>query len=425
MYENPERCTTSPPRGVSAEGIGKRFGDVWALRDLDLRVEPGSVLGLLGHNGAGKSTALRILTTLTMPTTGTASVAGFDVVDASTEVRRRIGVANQAATVDGLMSGRLNLEIVAGLYGFSSDGARRRAAELLEAPRETYTRELVAALPRRGPPRLSKPSPSEPIIVARSLDVRFQGRRRLFRAGPAHHAVQGADLTVHQGEVVALVGGSGSGKTTLGRAMLRLLDVSGGSVTFRGEDVTRLKGRALLPFRLACQMIFQDPYSSLDPRMRVNAIVGEALRHRPDLSAGDRALQVSQILDEVRLDGLGERFPHELSGGQRQRVAIARALVRRPAFVVADEPVSALDMTIQKQVLELLKTLQRNHGFACLFVSHDLAAVEEMADRVVVMRAGQIVEEGTRDAIFDNPQHAYTRALLDATPRVKGLVTSG
>ena len=187
--------------------------------------------------------------------------------------------------------------------------------------------------------------------------------------------------------------------------------------TRRLVDALPRRSRALRAFREHCQIVFQAPYSSLDPRMRVGAIVGEALRLSA-LCPAETAARVAAALEEVRLDGLAGRFPHELSGAQRQRVAIARALVRRPAFVVADEPVSALDMTIQKQVPTLLRELQERHGFACLFVSHDRSAVEEIADRVAVMQHGLIVEEGPRDAIFDAPRHAYTRALLDAAPRL-------
>ena len=174
-------------------------------------------------------------------------------------------------------------------------------------------------------------------------------------------------------------------------------------------------------FRHACQLVFQDPYSSLDPRHRVYDIVAEPLGLVAGLGQGAAAARVDQVLQEVGLQGLGRRFPHELSGGQRQRVAIARAIVRRPAFVVADEPVSALDMTIQAQVLALFRTLQHQHGFACLFISHDLAAVEQVADRVIVMQHGRVVEDGTRDQVFDAPSHPYTRQLLQAAPRLSAL----
>ncbi len=291
------------------------------------------------------------------------------------------------------------------------------AHALLRAPQHDYTKALIDALPRRRAARPTAVS-GEPLIRAENLAVDFGGRRRLFGGGRALRAVDGVDLAIRPGEVVALVGGSGSGKTTLGRAMLRLTDAADGRVLFRESNVTTLSGAALLPFRMDCQIVYQDPYSSLDQRMTVGAIVGEPLRLVPGLDAPEKTRRIERILDDVGLAGFGKRYPHELSGGQRQRVAIARALIRRPAFVVADEPVSALDMTIQKQILTLLHTLQRDYGFACLFISHDLAAVEEISDRVVVMHKGRIVEQGPRDSVFDHPQHEYTRALLAATPRI-------
>ncbi len=198
--------------------------------------------------------------------------------------------------------------------------------------------------------------------------------------------------------------------------MLMLAPHSGGQVYFRGAPVGAHNVRDL---RLACQLVFQDPYSSLNPRLRIGAAVLEPLKLLRELSPSQAARRVEEVLGEVGLDGYAQRYPHELSGGQRQRVAIARAIVRRPAFVVADEPVSALDMSIQAQILTLFQDLQRVHGFACLFISHDLPAVEQIADRVIVMEAGCIVEQGSRDQVFDRPQHAYTRALLAAAPIVR------
>ena len=289
---------------------------------------------------------------------------------------------------------------------------------ILLAPKQPYTRKLVDALPRR---QEAKPAPAQaqqPLVQVRGLCVSYPGARAgFFRRHAPVRVIDSLDLDIHPGEMVALVGGSGSGKTTLGRAILRLAPSQAGQILFRGEDVRSAGRAALHRFRLACQLVFQDPFSSLDPRMRVGDIVAEPLRHLPELDAAARTRRVKETLDEVGLDGLGARYPHELSGGQRQRVAIARALVRRPAFVVADEPVSALDMTIQAQVLKLFQSLQKHHGFACLFISHDLAAVEQIADRVIVMERGRIVEQGARDAVFDDPRHAYTQALLAATPR--------
>ena len=173
-------------------------------------------------------------------------------------------------------------------------------------------------------------------------------------------------------------------------------------------------------------MVFQDPYSSLDPRMTIGELVGEPLRLVKGMGAADRRRRLAEVLGEVGLgDGFAERYPHELSGGQRQRVAIARAIIRRPSFVIADEPVSALDVTVRAQVLELFAQLQKKHGFSCLFISHDLGVVEQVSDRVIVMQDGRIVEEGTRDQIFDAPQHDYTRKLLSAVPGLESTEDGG
>jgi peptide/nickel transport system ATP-binding protein len=349
------------------------------------------------------------------PTTALDTLTQAEVLALMLELTRENGTAILMITHNlGLVAKHADRAIVMKKGVIVEEGEARR---LLAAPAHPYTQDLVAALPRRGAARVGTDS-RPPVIEAQGLKVTFPGRRRFLTRGRSVEAVRGVDLMVREGEVVALVGGSGSGKTTLGRAMLRLVDPAGGRVLFRGKDVTTLRGQALLPFRMACQIIFQDPYSSLDPRMRIGAIVRAALRLVPGIDAAEGRRRTEAALDEVGLGGLGERHPHELSGGQRQRVAIARALIRQPAFVVADEPVSALDMTIQKQVLALLRDLQKHRGFACLFVSHDLAVVEEIADRVIVMEKGRIVEEGTRDAVFDHPAHDFTKALLAASPRV-------
>jgi len=293
--------------------------------------------------------------------------------------------------------------------------------QVLRAPGSPCTRALVDALPRRGPAK-EPGCRAAALLEVRNLHVSFPGARQgWFGRRPAVHAVRGVSLDVAIGETVAVVGASGSGKTTLARALLRLIDSQAGEIHFRGQELRSSRGAALLGFRMACQLVFQDPFSSLDPRQRVFAIVEEPLRLQPGYEPRRARCRVDEVLEEVGLTGLGERLPHELSGGQRQRVAIARAVVRRPALVVADEPVSALDMTIQAQVLRLFKSLQRQHGFACLFISHDLAVVEQVADRVLVMQNGSIVEHGHRDAVFDTPRHAYTQALLQAAPRIAPL----
>lgn len=344
------------------------------------------------------------------PTTALDTLSQREVLDLMVELARDHGTAVMLITHNlGLVSRYAQRAVVLRQGQLVETGSVR---QILSAPREAYTRQLVDALPRRSatmPPRAA----GAPLISVRGLKVAFGGRQRLFRRDAGVAAVNGVDLDIGAGETVAVVGGSGSGKTTLGRAMLRLIPSAAGAIRFQGRDVTATPDRA---FRLAAQLVFQDPYSSLDPRMRVGEIVAEPLRHVPELSAGEREKRAAAMLDEVGLAGFAQRWPHELSGGQRQRIAIARAIVRHPSFVVADEPVSALDMTIQAQVLKLFERLQTQYGFACLFISHDLAAVEQVADRVVVMQGGRIVEQGSRDDVFDRPQHDYTKALLAATP---------
>lgn len=290
-------------------------------------------------------------------------------------------------------------------------------ADVLTRPREAYTKALIDALPRRDDSR-EPVTEAPPLIEAQNVSVRFPGSGGVFSSTPPKLAVDGVSLSVRPGEAVAVVGGSGSGKTTLGRAMIGLLPLAGGSVAFRGQSMADAQREAQRDFRLNCQLVFQDPYSSLDPRQRIGDIVAEPLENGPKLSRAERGERANEMLAEVGLSGFADRFPHALSGGQRQRVAIARAVIRNPAFVVADEPVSALDMTIQKQVLELFRRLQERHGFACLFISHDLGAVSAVADRIVVMKDGRIVEQGGVADILDRPQHDYTKALLAAAPTI-------
>jgi peptide/nickel transport system ATP-binding protein len=344
------------------------------------------------------------------PTTALDTLTQREVLDLMVELARDHGTSTMLITHNlGLVSRYAQRAVVLRQGRMVEMGSVR---QILFAPQEAYTQQLVQALPRRSGAADRRPG-GEVLISARGLRVAFEGRQHLFGRGAGVSAVGGVDLDIRAGETVAVVGGSGSGKTTLGRAMLRLIPANQGEIRFRGREVA---ARADREFRLASQLVFQDPYSSLDPRMRVGEIVAEPLRHIPQLAAGERDRRVEAMLEEVGLGGFRRRWPHELSGGQRQRVAIARAIIRHPAFVVADEPVSALDMTIQAQVLKLFERLQAQYGFACLFISHDLAAVEQVADRVVVMQGGRIVEQGPRDEVFDRPQHDYTKALLAATP---------
>jgi ABC-type microcin C transport system duplicated ATPase subunit YejF len=243
----------------------------------------------------------------------------------------------------------------------------------------------------------------------------LEGRALVKRYGDTV-AVKGVSVVVGAGERVGVVGESGSGKSTLGRLLLRLDDADAGSVFFDGEDITRRRGRALLPVRRQMQMVFQDPSSSLNPRLDVAALVGEGLIIH-GLHAGRRRERVAELLDEVGLDAsLLARRPHELSGGQKQRVGIARALAVEPRFLLLDEPVSALDVSVQAQIVNLLQALSAQKQLALLFVAHDLHVVRHLCERVLVMRSGEVVEEGSTVDVFAKPQHPYTRALLAAVP---------
>jgi len=259
--------------------------------------------------------------------------------------------------------------------------------------------------------------PGAPILRVSGLVKHFSTDRGLLGGGAKLHAVDGVDLEINPGEVLAVVGESGSGKSTLARCILRLIDPTAGRIVFDGRDVTALKGRRLADFRQQVQPVFQDPFSSIDPRWRVGKSVAEALDAFAIGTRSERRARVLDLLDRVGLDpSLAGRRPHELSGGQRQRVGIAAALAPSPRLIVADEPVSALDVSVQAQVLNLLADLQRDLRLAILFVAHDLAVVEHISHRTAVMYLGKIVETGPTEAVFRDPRHPYTKALLAAIP---------
>ena len=286
--------------------------------------------------------------------------------------------------------------------------------EVFTSPKHPYTRHLLAAEPKGTPPARK---PDAPVVMqGDDLKVWFPIRRGLLRRTVGYiKAVDGIDLAVREGQTLGVVGESGSGKTTLGLALLRLVS-SEGRVVFLGRDIQGTRFRETRPLRGDMQIVFQDPYGSLSPRMVVNDIVAEGLRiHEPDLSAEERGARVVRALSEVGIDPASRfRYPHEFSGGQRQRIAIARAMVLEPRFVMLDEPTSALDMSVQAQVVDLLRELQARHNLSYLFISHDLKVVRALANDVIVMRDGKVVEAGTADAIFDKPQSDYTRALMAA-----------
>ena len=256
------------------------------------------------------------------------------------------------------------------------------------------------------------------LLEVRGLKKHFPIRRGVFsRVSGYVRAVDGVDLALKQGETLGLVGESGSGKTTTGRCILRLIEPTGGSVVFDGVDLLGLSPADMRRMRRQIQVIFQDPYSSLNPRMKVGSIVGEPLAIHKIARGTDREHRVADLLCKVGLDPMAmKRYPHEFSGGQRQRIGIARALALNPRLIICDEPVSALDVSVQAQVVNLLMDLQEEFSLTYLFIAHDLSVVEHISDRVAVMYLGKIVEVADAESLYRDPQHPYTRALLSAVP---------
>jgi peptide/nickel transport system ATP-binding protein/oligopeptide transport system ATP-binding protein len=276
-------------------------------------------------------------------------------------------------------------------------------------------------------------APGDPLVEIAGLTKAFPIRGGLLQKKVAEvRAVDGVDLVIRKGETLGLVGESGCGKTTLGRLVLRLIEPSSGTITFAGQDITKLHGTDLRPFRRRMQIIFQDPYASLDPRTPIADSIGEGLRIHNLGTPKEREAKVAKMMDMVGLQPYhASRYPHEFSGGQRQRIGIARALVLEPELIVCDEPVSALDVSIQAQVLNLLKQLQRELGLTYLFVAHNLGVVEHISDRVAVMYLGRVAELASREPIYRDPRHPYTMALMSAIPvpdptrRIKRIILTG
>ncbi|MDF1894709.1 glutathione ABC transporter ATP-binding protein GsiA [Rahnella contaminans] len=311
---------------------------------------------------------------------------------------------------------------------------------IFRAPQQPYTRSLLAAVPKLGsmagkplparfPVQEQKESDPElvqdtltpgapPVLEVRDLVTRFDLRSGIFnRVTRRVHAVEKVSFDLHPGETLALVGESGCGKSTTGRSLLKLVKSQGGTITFNGQVLTDVTGSALQHLRRDIQFIFQDPYASLDPRLTVGYSIMEPLLVHNLAKGAEAEARVAWLLEKVGLlPEHAQRYPHEFSGGQRQRICIARALALNPKVVIADESVSALDVSIRAQIINLLMDLQKEFGLAFLFISHDMAVVERISHRVAVMYLGQIVEIGTRRAVFENPQHAYTRKLMAAVP---------
>ena len=288
-------------------------------------------------------------------------------------------------------------------------------AQIFDSPQHSYTQHLLAAEPKGDP--LEVAEAAKEVITCDDLKVHFPIKAGVMRSVVGHvKAVDGVTISVREGQTVGVVGESGSGKTSLAMALLRLQQ-SVGPINFEGVGIQGLDIKRMRPFRQRMQIVFQDPYGSLSPRLSIGQIVEEGLKvHSPDMSREDRRALIGQTLEEVGIDsGSQDRYPHEFSGGQRQRVSIARALVLKPRLIVLDEPTSALDMSVQAQIIDLLRDLQRRHGLAYLFISHDLKVIRAISHEVVVLRAGKVMEQGSAKQIFDAPRNEYTKALMAAS----------
>jgi oligopeptide transport system ATP-binding protein len=347
------------------------------------------------------------------PTTALDVTIEAEILALIADLRRRLGMAVVLITHDlGIV--RAHAERVYVMRG-GEVVEHGTAAEVFASPKHPYTQTLLAAEPqgRKAPP----PADAPVLLEARDVTVVYPARRGLFaRGGGEVRAVDQVSLTLRAGQTIGIVGESGSGKSTLGKSILKLAPASG-MIRFEDRALLPLRRDELRPLRKQMQVVFQDPFGSLSPRMTVGDIIGEGLLvHAPELSRRERDARAATALAEVQLDpAMRNRYPHEFSGGQRQRIAIARAMVLRPHLVILDEPTSALDRTVQKAIVQLLKDFQDRHRLAYLFISHDLAVVRAMADEVMVMKEGRVVEHAATDAIFDAPRHPYTQRLIAAS----------
>jgi microcin C transport system ATP-binding protein len=352
------------------------------------------------------------------PTTALDVTVQAQILALLKDLQRRLGMAMLFITHDLTIVRRIADRVCVMTEGEIVETGKVEA--VFADPQHAYTSHLLAAEPRGTPPASDPAAPA--VVEVADLKVWFPVKRGIFRRTVGHiKAVDGVDLSIRRGETLGVVGESGSGKSTLGYAVLRLLP-SEGRIVVLGNEVQSRSWKAMRPLRADMQIVFQDPYGSLSPRLSVDRIIGEGLAvHAPGISAGERDARVVKALEEVGLAPETRfRYPHEFSGGQRQRIAIARAMVLEPKFVVLDEPTSALDVSIQAQVVDLLRDIQQRRGLTYLFISHDLKVVRALASQLVVMRNGRIVESGPAADIFAAPQSDYTKALMaaafEATP---------
>jgi microcin C transport system ATP-binding protein len=351
------------------------------------------------------------------PTTALDVTVQAQILTLLAEIRARLGMSLLFITHDlGIV--RRIADVVCVMNG-GKIVEQGPVEQVFTAPKHPYTRALLAAEPKPDP---APPRPTSPVVIsADDLKVWFPVKRGLLRNTVGHiKAVDGVSLSVRKGETLGVVGESGSGKTTLGLALLRLIS-SDGPIVFLGSNIQGLRFKAMRPFRRDMQIVFQDPFGALSPRMSVGDIVAEGLSvHQPALSPTERETRVIKALRDVGMDPATRfRYPHEFSGGQRQRISIARAVVLEPNFVVLDEPTSALDMLFQAQMVDLLRELQRKRDLTYMFISHDLRVVASLASHLIVMRHGKVVEEGAAAELFKNPKTDYTRALFAAAFRLE------
>jgi len=352
------------------------------------------------------------------PTTALDAVIQRDVLDIMTELTRDLGTSVLLITHDLGLVAQYAEEVTVMEKGRVVETGL--ADDVIGCPRQDYTRKLLMACPTRKP-RAPVADDAKIVLNVEDLTMRYADAPAWpWQRRVEVEAVKRLSLSLKAGQTLAIVGESGSGKTTVGRAVMGLRAASDGLVEIGGTELVASDRRLLRRLRRQAQIVFQDPASSLDPRYRVGALVEEGLTLAGTLSAAERRHKAVVALADVGLaEAYLERFPHELSGGQRQRVAIARAIILDPKIIVADEAVSALDVTVQAQVLDLLDRLQKEKGFAYLFISHDLGVVEQISDRIVVMRKGRVVEAASRERLFDGPIHPYTRQLLTASVEVR------
>ncbi|GGE95913.1 ABC transporter ATP-binding protein [Stappia taiwanensis] len=345
------------------------------------------------------------------PTTALDVTTQAQILELLADLQKRIGIAVVFITHDLGIVRRIADRVVVMKDGEVVEAGQ--TAKIFDHPAHPYTRMLLDAEPEGEKPPVGEDKPI--VIDGQKVGVSFAIPRGFMKQPVLFHAVEDVSLVVREGQTLGIVGESGSGKSTLGRALLQLLPHSG-RVHFDGQDISNAGKQVMRPLRRQMQLVFQDPFGSLSPRMTVGQVVTEGLLvHEPGLSAGERDRRACQVLEEVSLDpAMRNRYPHEFSGGQRQRIAIARTMVLKPRLVVLDEPTSALDRTVQKQIVELLRGLQAEHRLTYVFISHDLAVVRALADTVVVMKTGKVVEAGPTAAIFEAPRDPYTRDLIAA-----------